>query len=130
MVSRRGFFKSLLAVLGLVGLPIRSAWAKKQAIPLEKAPKLKKVGGWTVLKVDGDSILFVRDAGESVRAMSSVCTHRQCQVSYNPGSKRVECGCHGSVYDLTGKVLKGPALKPLKSYTAKLSGGSVIVALD
>ena len=130
MVSRRGFFRSLLAVLGLVIMPVRSVWAKEQAIPLDKAPKLKKVGGWVVLKVKGDSILFVRDAEGSVRALSSVCTHMKCQVGYNPAKKRVECDCHGSIFDLTGKVQKGPAPKPLKSYPAKLSGGSVIVTLD
>lgn len=130
MNTRRGFFKSLLVFLGLFALPIRSARAKKLAVPLEKAPKLKKVGGWVVLEVKDHSILFVRDTQESVRALNSACTHRQCKVGYNPGKHRVECGCHGSNFDLTGKVLRGPAGTPLKKYPAELSGGSVIVTID
>jgi cytochrome b6-f complex iron-sulfur subunit len=128
--TRRGFFKSLLSVLGLAALPIRSARAKSLAVPLEKAPKLKKVGGWTVLKIKDHSILFVRDAKDSVRALSSACTHMQCQMSYNADSQHIECPCHGSSFDLTGKVLKTPAKNPLRNYPAKLSGGRVIVTVD
>jgi len=128
--TRRGFFKSLLAFLGLAALPIRSARAKDLAVPLNKAPKLKKTGGWTVLKVKDHSILFVRDAQDSVRALASACTHKQCQMSYNPDSKHIECPCHGSRFDLGGKVLKGPAETPLKQYPAKLSGESIIVTID
>jgi cytochrome b6-f complex iron-sulfur subunit len=130
MVSRRGFFKRLLAFLGLAALPARSAWAKKSAILLDKVPKLKKIGGWAVLKVKGDSILLVRDSEKSVRALSSVCTHRQCQVGYNPKKKRVECGCHGSAFDLFGEVLDGPASKPLRNYPAELSGDRVVITVD
>jgi cytochrome b6-f complex iron-sulfur subunit len=130
MVSRRGFSRRLLAVLGLVLLPVRSAWAKKSAIPLDKAPKLKKIGGWMVVKIKDDSILLIRDSEKSVRALSSVCTHKGCQVDYSPKKKRVECGCHGSVFDLYGKVLGGPAPKPLRNYPAELSGGRVIITVD
>jgi len=128
--TRRGFFKSLLAFIGLAALPIRSAWAKDLAVPLDKAPKLKKTGGWTVLKVKDHSILFVRNAQDSVRALDSACTHKQCQMGYNPGSRQIECPCHGSSFDLGGKVLRGPAKTPLKSYPAKLSGDRVIVTVD
>ena len=130
MDTRRGFFKSLLAVIGLAALHIRPARAKDLAVPLDKAPKLKKTGGWTVLKVKDHSILFVRDAEDSVRALDSACTHKQCQMGYNPGSQHIECPCHGSSFDLTGKVLMGPAKNPLKKYPAKLSGGRVIVTID
>ena len=130
MDTRRGFFKNLLALLGLAALPIRSARAQDLAIPLKKAPKLEKAGGWTVLKVKGHSILFVRDAPKSIRALSATCTHRGCQTGYNPDAQRIECPCHGSRFDLTGKVQRGPAKNPLKTYSAKLSGGSIIVTVD
>ena len=130
MDTRRGFLKSLLVFLGLLGLPIGSARAKDLAVPLKKAPKLKKVGGWTVLKIKDHSILFVRDAQDSIRALSSACTHKQCQTAYSPDSHEIECPCHGSAFDLTGKVLKGPADTPLKKYPAKLSKGRVIVTVD
>jgi Rieske Fe-S protein len=131
MISRRSFFKRVFSTtLGIVILPLSSVGAKKVAIRLDKAAKLKKVGGWTVLKVKGHKIIFVRDSDESVRALSAVCTHKQCLLGYNKNSKRIECGCHKSNYDLSGKVLKGPAPKALKAYPAELSKERVIISVD
>jgi Rieske Fe-S protein len=129
MFTRRSLFKSFLASAGLLLLP-GSALAKKIAIPLDKAEKLKKVGGWTILKIKKKQILFIRDAQDSIRALSPVCTHKKCLVGYNPDAKKIECGCHKSRYDLTGKVLDGPAPAPLPSYPAELSKGRIIIKID
>jgi rieske iron-sulfur protein len=46
------------------------------------------------------------------RAYSAVCLHLWCLWKYwpEPGRKRGECPCHGSMYDpLTGKAFAGPA---------------------
>lgn len=56
--------------------------------------------------------LFRKD--QSVRAFLTTCTHAGCRISLNTGS-RLQCNCHGSQFDAeTGKVLKGPAFKPLQ----------------
>jgi Rieske Fe-S protein len=48
-------------------------------------------------------------------AFDTTCTHMQCEVSYNPSSKLLECPCHGAKFDPTneGKVIEGPAQTPL-----------------
>lgn len=55
--------------------------------------------------------LFIASEAEGIRAMSAVCTHLGCTVG------RVEwgyqCPCHGSRFDASGRVLRGPAPKPL-----------------
>jgi ubiquinol-cytochrome c reductase iron-sulfur subunit len=46
------------------------------------------------------------------RVYSSVCLHLWCLWKYfpDPGRKRGECPCHGSLYDpFTGKAFAGPA---------------------
>jgi rieske iron-sulfur protein len=46
------------------------------------------------------------------RAYSMVCLHLWCLWKYfpDPGRKRGECPCHGSMYDpMTGKAFAGPA---------------------
>ncbi|HLV98224.1 MAG TPA: TQO small subunit DoxD [Ktedonobacterales bacterium] len=59
-------------------------------------------------------------------AYDAVCTHAGCTVSYNPGSKHLECPCHGSVFDptKTGTVLAGPAKQPLANIKITIDKGT------
>lgn len=49
--------------------------------------------------------------GDRVYAMSLICTHLGCTVNVTPGG--LVCPCHGSSFDREGRVLKGPADRPL-----------------
>lgn len=133
--TRRGFLKTaatvVLAAAG--GLFSRAAaWAKtkKIAIPLSKAEKLKQVDGSVTLKVKDSDILFIRDTETTVKALEGKCTHQQCFVAYVKERKRIECPCHGSIYETTGKVTRGPAPKDLKSYNASLDGERIILEIE
>jgi cytochrome b6-f complex iron-sulfur subunit len=131
MESRRGFFRRALGVAaGLLLLPAGRAWGKKLALPLDKVPKLEKVGGWMVVKIKGRQVLLVRDGKDSIRALNPTCTHQQCLVGYEPKTGKIECDCHQSHFDLDGKNLDGPAPEPLTTYPASLSGGRIIIELD
>jgi len=41
--------------------------------------------------------------------LNAVCTHLGCVVPWNAGQNKYICPCHGSQYDSTGKVVRGPA---------------------
>ena len=41
------------------------------------------------------------------------CTHMGCIPNLSAAGDRFLCPCHGSVFDLDGNVLKGPAPEPL-----------------
>ncbi len=65
---------------------------------------------------DGAADLAIRGADGAVTALSAICTHAGCQVSYQPGASggQLVCPCHGSVFDATsGAVIQGPAATPL-----------------
>jgi Rieske Fe-S protein len=52
--------------------------------------------------------------------LNLVCTHLGCTVNVTP--KELICPCHGSSFDRQGKVLKGPAVRPLLRYTVETRG--------
>ena len=74
------------------------------------------------------SVLVVRTADTNeLSAVNPTCTHAGCVVQWQGPLKKFACPCHGSEFDADGKVLKGPAKKPLKTYQAKIEGNSVLV---
>jgi len=74
--------------------------------------------------------VIIINTGEEFIALSSVCTHRGCQVGYNPTSGNLPCPCHGSVYDISGSVLEGPAPAPLKKYSVTQEGDILTILLS
>ena len=67
---------------------------------------------------DGAPILVVRDGPRAFRALSMPCTHEGCPLN-PPARGTISCPCHGSQFDLSGKVLKGPAVYPLGQYATR-----------
>lgn len=132
MKNRRSFIKQCLGMLsgGLVILKSWPALAKKLAVPLTKVPALSKVGGWATVKLAGKEILFVRVDEKNIKGVDPKCTHQHCPVKYNKETTKLDCTCHGSSFDLSGKVLKGPATKNLKTYPTALKDGRIIIAID
>lgn len=132
MLTKRGFLKMLAAAAGAAAWLLRAgvAQAKKLAIKLEQVPALKKVGGAAILKLAGKDVMLIRENESRVRALSPICTHRQCYVKYNATKKKIECGCHKSSYDLDGKVLGGPAPAPLPTFPARLDGDRIIITVS
>ena len=137
MPDRRVFLKTLGTGLGLAILAPRRLWSQATtaatapiAIGLDKVKKLRKVGGWMIIKVRGTQVLLVRDGPESVRAFDPTCTHQQCTVAYNRREKRFDCPCHGSTYDLDGKPTDRLPKGPLKRYGARLDGDRILLDLE
>jgi len=50
-----------------------------------------------------------RDEQSELHALSAMCTHLGCVVHWNSAERSWDCPCHGSRFDVQGKVLNGPA---------------------
>ena len=119
--DRRGALLRVSACALALASGIRSAFAQKRlALGLDKAEKLKSPGGSVLLKIQGRELLFIRESEETVRVLDPTCTHKKCTVEYNREKERIVCPCHGSNFSLDGKVLNGPAEKPLLLLEATL----------
>ncbi len=62
----------------------------------------------------GEPVAAFRDWDGTLRVLTSACTHRGCPVAWNPTEQTWDCPCHGSRFGTDGRVLHGPATKPLE----------------
>jgi glycine/D-amino acid oxidase-like deaminating enzyme/nitrite reductase/ring-hydroxylating ferredoxin subunit len=70
-------------------------------------------GEGAVMRWGSTKMAVYRDEHGRAHQCSAVCTHLGCIVQWNSGEKSWDCPCHGSRYDVHGRVLNGPAIKPL-----------------
>ena len=118
--SRRSFFTTLALLLASLALlwrylTPRAAGRSKALISVDKAD----IPPQGALVYREARIALVR-SGEEVYALSLVCTHLGCTV--NVGEEQLSCPCHGSLFDLRGNVLKGPADRPLRRLKIETRG--------
>jgi Rieske Fe-S protein len=79
-------------------------------------------GGGLVLA--DQRVVLVR-SGDQVHAFSSTCTHQGCTVA-GVTDGVITCPCHGSTFDATtGKVVTGPATRPLPAVQVEVADGVV-----
>ncbi len=122
VVSRRNFFRLLFWVAGLLGLgglvryfsfePLATEASRFELGDVNEFP----VGSRTV-RMEIPAVIY-NQAGD-ISAYRLICTHLGCRVE-EAGSD-FECPCHGSVFDRNGKVIKGPAQKPLPAFEVEIS---------
>jgi glycine/D-amino acid oxidase-like deaminating enzyme/nitrite reductase/ring-hydroxylating ferredoxin subunit len=80
---------------------------------LEEFADLGKEEG-RVVKYQEKQIAIYKDEYGVLKALSPVCPHAGCIVSWNSVEKSWDCPCHGARYDIDGQLLNGPSVKPLK----------------
>lgn len=72
---------------------------------------------------EGKPLIVAQPNAGDIVAFSAICTHRGCTVA--PAESEIHCPCHGSIYDLTGKNIGGPAPAPLPPVQVTVTGGDV-----
>lgn len=99
-------------------------------------PKVKKDKVLTIplnsLPYDSAYLIKDRQIGilsgkNGITVLSIACTHLGCVL--NVENDKFICPCHGSMFDLAGNVIKGPALKPLKHLDFTIKNNSIIIHL-
>jgi nitrite reductase/ring-hydroxylating ferredoxin subunit len=96
-------------------------------IPLDDAPDLSSIGGSARIEINGSGILLIRDDENSIRAVSSSCTHKRVKLKYDKKRDQIRCPAHGSRFELSGEVIKGPAKEALTRYDARLEVDRILI---
>jgi cytochrome b6-f complex iron-sulfur subunit len=79
---------------------------------------LQNPGGYVYV----NNVIIFRAVDGNFYALSQICTHLGCTVIYDNSQNDILCPCHGSQYDLQGRVVVGPSTTPLFQYATSLSG--------
>jgi 3-phenylpropionate/trans-cinnamate dioxygenase ferredoxin reductase subunit len=108
-----GRAKSARIAKQLVGAPVRFVGDR---LAMRKAGGLDSLqaGEGGIVDVDGEKVAAYRDGEGGVHAVSPICTHLRCVVGWNGQDRTWDCPCHGSRFDVEGKVVRGPAKRNLE----------------
>lgn len=75
-------------------------------------------------------LAVTRLSDTEVVTVSRVCTHQACTVALpgKPGAT-LDCPCHGSRFETSGKVVQGPAARALSTFPTRIVGNEVVITL-
>ncbi len=148
--ERRGFLKLATGILAslvsiTVGIPVigvligpafrskKPSWAKVgdlNMLPVGEPTRLtfavKTTFAYITETVLHD-VWVIKQPSSEVTVFSPICPHLGCEYNWDPQTGHFECPCHGSVYAMDGKVLGGPAPRPLDTLPMKVQSGELYV---
>jgi menaquinol-cytochrome c reductase iron-sulfur subunit len=149
-LDRRGFLQGAIYTLmsciaGAIGLTSalyllrppknqsRSTWADagdvsdfQPGVPRQVTFERKHTDGWRSF-TGKDSAWVVKKADQTVTAFVPSCTHLGCAYAWQAKRGAFVCPCHGSIFSEDGRVLAGPAPRPLDRFQIELAGSRLRV---
>lgn len=133
------FFVVVISVIGIISLfflyPAKIKKRKIKFFEVLKEENLPKKGIKTVVfeYQRGDQSLrmrvFIVNHNGRLFAVSPVCTHLGCLVSWHRKKQQFLCPCHGGKYDIEGKVIGGPPPRPLTRLPLKIKNSRAYIGL-
>jgi menaquinol-cytochrome c reductase iron-sulfur subunit len=146
--TRRGFLKLITALMSalvavalgipLIGTIIGSSFRLKKpqwvkvgdisSLSLEQPENMKfpfKTEDAYIRETVIHEVWVIKHSPSEVTVFSPICPHLGCHYSWHPETGEFACPCHGSIYSITGKVLGGPAPRPLDTLPWKLERGEL-----
>lgn len=85
-----------------------------------------RVDGWRVMN-EKTTAWVVKLDNQHVVAYAPMCTHLACAYHWDEQQKIFVCPCHGSTFSMDGKVLGGPAPRPLDRYAIRIDNDKLFI---
>ncbi len=148
--TRRGFFEAAIhGMMGLISLALAApaavylftpakekhpeTWADAGDIgklatdsPVELVFRRKRFDGWREI-VEKGTAWVVKRSDNSVVAFSPNCTHLGCIYHWDERNKDFLCPCHTSIFSIDGRVISGPAPRPLDRFATRIDGARLLI---
>src|SRR3954465_10189652 len=87
----------------------------------------------SMVSVDVDDMkICLANADGRIYAFRDNCSHKDFPMSAGSihGGATIECAWHGARFDMaTGRAIRLPAIKPLKTYEVTIEGDDILVAV-
>ena len=98
-------------------------------VPKEIVYHRTRVDGWKATK-EKTTTWVVKNGPQSATAFSPACPHLGCIYHWEDEQGIFLCPCHDSAFGLDGKVIAGPAPRPLDRYESRVEGGKLLIGLQ
>lgn len=133
-VDRRGFLNLTWKVLA-AGLVVEAGWTSYDVL----VPRPAGGFGGTVeagtesgfpeglVRYFASGRFYVTRVEGNLLALYQKCPHLGCRVPFCESSGRFECPCHGSIFNLKGEYVAGPAPRGMDTFPVRVEGGDVLV---
>ncbi len=95
-------------------------------VPVEVVFRKNRLDGWK-LTSEKKTAWVVRQPSKALVAFGPQCTHLGCAYHFEEDTKQFFCPCHNSVFSLDGRVVSGPAPRPLDRYDLKLHNQKLLL---
>lgn len=148
--TRRGFYAAAINALnGIIGIavavvaipyllfprrhPVTAGWTAAtdvdklpQGTPAEVIFERVRKDSWRT-STEKASAWILKKSDSDVIAYGPSCTHLGCAYKWDQSSKNFICPCHTSAFSIDGKVLAGPAPRPLDRYDVRVDNGKILL---
>ena len=95
-------------------------------VAIDSASPLAATGTAALVQAANGVFLVAHTGPGSFVALTGICTHQTCTITGFANQTYV-CPCHGSTFDVNGRVLGGPAPRALREYPTQFNEGVLTI---
>jgi menaquinol-cytochrome c reductase iron-sulfur subunit len=148
--SRRGFLRLAMGILSaciglILGIPFVAALVaptyKRSASPFARVGEVGPLPQGSpvsrefqfettdtfIRETVTHEVWILKHSDTDLTVFSPICTHLGCHYDWNPSARQFVCPCHNSYFTMEGKVISGPAPRPLDTLPYRIEQGILFV---